>query len=96
MAPYQPTPDELLWFKRQQELGMRKSPPVRKKKWPPEPAGFRDWIRATYPGGELVTLPNGIKVTLPPGDTTLLWSEYITIFPEVVARYRSESGPRPA
>lgn len=88
-SPYQPSPDELSWFKRQQELGMNKSPPVRKRKLPPEPKGFRTWIKVTYPGGQIVELPNGTKITLPPGDATLAWHEYLSIFPEVVQRYRA-------
>jgi hypothetical protein len=87
-SDYNPSDDEKIWLKRQYEVGMNKTPPVRKRKLPPEPKGFRDWIRATYPGGQLVALPSGLQVRLAPGNADLEWREYVQMFPDVVQRYK--------
>jgi hypothetical protein len=89
---YNPSPDEKAWLARQYELGgMNKTPTVRKRKLPPEPKGFREWIRKTYPGGQLVTLSSGQQVRLAPGNADLQWIEYIQMFPDVIARYRKSA-----
>jgi hypothetical protein len=85
---YNPSPEENAWLIRQYEVGMNKTPPIRKRKLPPEPKGFREWIRITYPGGQLVELPSGVKVRLAPGNAELEWIEYLQMFPDVVARYK--------
>jgi hypothetical protein len=88
-SAYNPTGDEKAWLKRQYELGgMNKTPTVRKRKLPPEPKGFRQWIRITYPGGGLVILPSGQEVRLAPGNDSLEWREYVQMFPDVIARYK--------
>ena len=77
---YQPSPGEEAWYGRMKEMGAMSTPKFKgtKKPVPPEPDGFRRWLKLRYPLC----------------DVSIAWLSLVQFYPEIVKEFRSWTGGR--